>query len=200
MLNDVNLQLQNCKFFNNRAYRHGGAISIQTIGFVKIIGCVFENNKANCLCDSSKLLVDNYFDKKSEGRGGALYINPSYTYDDSSQCNSPDHHMSNVDIIKSEFKNNNAYDGYGIYFEGDDPGPSFIINIADNIFTDNYNEKNHNDDIYSIFGAVITTEILKVTEKQINDDNIFNYTIIELKVRNVSVVDHSGKTPTYAFT
>lgn len=45
--NEENILFQDCKFINNSAHRHGGAIAIQNIGLVKITRCLFENNKAN---------------------------------------------------------------------------------------------------------------------------------------------------------
>lgn len=100
--NEENILFQDCKFINNSAHRHGGAIAIQTIGLDKITRCLFENNKANYHLESSELLIENHFDKKTEGRGGAIYINPSYEYEDST-CRSPTHSMTSVDITNCEF-------------------------------------------------------------------------------------------------
>ncbi|KAK8871920.1 hypothetical protein M9Y10_007666 [Tritrichomonas musculus] len=199
-MNSINVLFLECTFTSNHAQRHGGAIAIQTSMLVEIERCVFENNVANYNFDgSAKLLTENHFHKKNEGRGGAIYINPSYTYDDSSlDCKSPDTAMQKVQITGCEFVKNNGFDGYGIYIEGDDINVPF--SISNNNFVDNYNKNNHNDDENLIYGAVITTELTCIREEQINTDNIFTYSIPELRVRNISYVDHYGKTPSLEFT
>lgn len=141
--------------------------------------------------DSSELLVENHFDKKDEGRGGAIFIHPSYEYDDDS-CNSPINFISKVDIKECQFKNNNGFDGYGMYFEGDEPN-HLVINIMTNDFIDNCNKNNHNENEHIIYGAVITTELFSISEQQINQDNNFKYCIPDLYVRNISYVDQYSK-------
>lgn len=140
--NNYNVLFQQCTFNKNHAQRHCGAIAIQTTGTVEIISCIFENNEAYYNFNSgSELLIENHFDKKYEGRGGAIYINPSYTYEDNSnECQSPTSFLSQIKIEKSIFIKNNGYDGYGVYIEGDDPGTTFLI--QNNTFSNNYNSNN----------------------------------------------------------
>lgn len=77
-MNNIDVKFDNCQFINNEAYRHGGAIAIQTMQRVEIIDCLFEHNIAHHLSDSSNLLFGNYFHPKTKRRGGAIYINPTY--------------------------------------------------------------------------------------------------------------------------
>lgn len=79
-MNQFDITFDECEFVNNHAHRHGGALSIQTIKNVNILDCKFESNSANYVFDlasSSELLFDNHYNKKHEGRGGTIYINPS---------------------------------------------------------------------------------------------------------------------------
>ena len=46
-LNNINVKFDLCEFSKNSAYRHGGAIAIQTLGSVDIIGCTFTENTAD---------------------------------------------------------------------------------------------------------------------------------------------------------
>ncbi len=74
-----NLEFNKCEFRNNKAVRHGGALAIQTVGTVTINDCIFEGNIANYKQGSSKLLdYPNNYDKKTDGRGGSIYINPAF--------------------------------------------------------------------------------------------------------------------------
>ena len=198
-MNDMNVLFSECIFINNKASRHGGALAIQTHTIVTIEECIFENNVANYIEKDSELLYENHFDKKSEGRGGAIYINPAYSYDDKTgECQSSNIHMTNVKILECDFIKNNAFDGYAIYIEGDDPGTEF--NIKSNDFIDNYNENNFVDDKNIIYGAVITTEICTLIEKNIIENNNFTYSDDKINVKELSCVDHFGKTETKHFT
>lgn len=159
------------------------------------------NNLANYNFQSSKseLLVENHFDKKSEGRGGAIYINPIYTYmDPKAQCDDPTTAMASVLIKQCKLMSNSAFDGYAMYIESDDdPGTTFTFD--DNNFFDNYNESNYVSDKFNLYGAVITTELHSITEDDFKNCH-FSYLNDNLHVNKVSHVDHYGKTPTKQFT
>lgn len=43
-MNNMDVKFENCEFKNNEAYRHGGALAIQTLKNVQITGCTFEGN------------------------------------------------------------------------------------------------------------------------------------------------------------
>lgn len=197
---DMDVQFSECIFKNNRAQRHGGAIAAQIYHGLSITKCSFENNIANF--DSSSLslnlLYNDYYDLKNAGRGGAIYINPAFSYDSTSDCPETNVHTSTVDISECTFNSNTAYDGYAFYFEGDDAETFFII--QKNIFSDNYNESNYNHDSNIIYGAVIATEICTLQKDQIEKDNTFNYSIENIKINNISCVDHYGNTPTQIFS
>ncbi|KAK8860773.1 hypothetical protein M9Y10_012439 [Tritrichomonas musculus] len=166
-MNDMNVYFGDCIFKGNRAHRNGAAIAVQTYYDVTIERCIFEANIANAET-SSQSVYNNYFDLKSQGRGGTVYVNPAYSYDESDGCQPPDIPMK---ICKVE---NSAYDGFAMYSEGDNPETKFTIKM--NNFIDNYNENNHHSDSNSILGAAITTEICSITEEQISADNSFSYT------------------------
>lgn len=115
-LSDFDVAFKFCKFENNKADRHGGAIAIQTLRTVSIVNCTFNNNVANCIHQSSSsLLTTDYFNLKKDGRGGAIYINPDFL----NECKSLSSFMISVDIENCSFVSNNAFDGYAIYVEGD---------------------------------------------------------------------------------
>lgn len=195
-MNDMQVHFMDCTFKGKRANKHGGAISIQTYDMVYIEYCIFEDNVANYDSSSSKLLNDNYFDFKSEGRGGAIYVNPAYSYDPSGECHLPSAPMTNCVIDNCRFKSNKAHDGYAIYIEGDDPNTKFDIKL--NNFIDNYNENNHKVTVLTMV-HVISTEIWRLSVEQIKTDNTFSYTE-QINVKEVSCGDHYGHTQTMQFS
>ena len=73
-----------CTFSKNKAVRHGCAIAIQTCQKVEIIQFIFDGNIANYKPSSSLELLEikDYYNWKDEGKGGAIYINPVFTYKD----------------------------------------------------------------------------------------------------------------------
>lgn len=134
---------------------------------------------------------------QSEGRGGAIYVNPAYSYDPSGECHPPSAPMTNCVIDNCRFKSNKAHDGYAIYIEGDDPNTKFDIKL--NNFIDNYNENIHKDNSPDYYGAVIDTEIGRLSVEQIKTDNTFSYTE-QINIKEVSCVDHYGHKPTMQFS
>ncbi|KAK8878570.1 hypothetical protein M9Y10_005350 [Tritrichomonas musculus] len=191
------VRFKNCNFNNNKAARHGGALAIQTIKEIELFECKIERNNENFDFESSSnLLYEKYFHKKKDRRGGAIYLNPAVGCVDST--------IENVVINDCEISWNNAYDGYAMYVEGDDPGTSFTI--IKNNFNENYNPKNYDNDPNIIYGAVITTEINTITKDSIRPPgntenyNFFAYSNTNLKVNEISYVDHSGRTITKEFT
>ena len=95
---------------NKKNYYNGDGGGIQLGYFcdtsymdITFDNCIFENNLANYEFESaSNLLIENHFHKKSEGRGGAIYINPSYIYNaqDNPDCKNID------DYLKVSIKRN----------------------------------------------------------------------------------------------
>ncbi|KAK8854425.1 hypothetical protein M9Y10_016987 [Tritrichomonas musculus] len=181
---NINMKFENCLFSKNKAIRHGGAIALQTTGTVEIISCTFEENVANYQyqSSSSELLAENYFHLKSEGRGGAIYINPSFT-----DKNNKKAHMESVKIEKCTFKSNSAFDGFAIYIEGDDDGTEF--SITGNKFTNNYDGTDHSNN-----RGVIITEIDKLMSQKIDETNTFDPYPKNLKIFPIISVDHSART------
>lgn len=99
---------------------------------VEIINCIFEENIANFDANKTELLsYNNYYNLKTERRGGAIYLNPTFSN------TGIDGKLISATIEGCKFISNKAFDGYAIYIEGDDYGTIFIIN--DNTFIDNYN-------------------------------------------------------------
>ena len=200
--NDVDISITNCDFNGNQAKRHGGALSIQTLKTVTIESCQFNNNIANCNFETASNLVileENHFHLKSSGRGGGIYINPTYYYSkDGLSCpTTTSVAMASFVVRSSTFTSNNACDGYAMYIEGDDSGTSFLIN--GNTFHDNYNESNHVISPNDIFGAVVTSEIV-FQKDTIVKSNTWTYSNDQLHVNEVNFVDHFGNTATFAFT
>lgn len=117
---------------------------------------------ANYKQKSSKLLeYQNYYNIKKDGRGGSIYLNPAFNHN---QMDDKSLHMTDVIITNCIFTNNDAYDGYGIYIEGSDPGTEFTIER--NIFTDNHDNTSK---------SIVISEIESLTKKtDIANLNNFN--------------------------
>ncbi|KAK8881800.1 hypothetical protein M9Y10_044436 [Tritrichomonas musculus] len=193
------LRFRDCNFRENKAFWHGGALAIQTIKELELYNCKLEQNIVNCDFEtsSSNLLFENYFHKKKDGRGGAIYLNPA------SGC--VDSFTQNVIINDCKLSWNKAHDGYAIYIEGDDHGTEF--NIIKNNFNDNCDPNNHDsNDPSIIYGAVIATEIWNFTKDTLwppgkpENNNCFSQSDNNLQINELFHVDHSGRTQTKAFT
>lgn len=184
----IDMIFTSCTFKRNKAVRHGGAIALQTVQKVEIIGCIFEENVADYKQPSTaELLYDNHYFKKTEGRGGALYFNPTFRHKDMKGENLT-LHMTDVKIEGCTFSSNSAFDGYAIYIEGDDAGTKFIIN--NNKFTNNYDRSTN-----TFSRGIITSEILNLYEGKIESSNTFDPYNSYQKQYQVVYVDHSGRTP-----
>lgn len=122
--NGINISFENCIFRNNKADQHGGAISIQTTSTITITNCTFERNIANY--------------KSKEGKGGSIYINPSFNYE-YYECQDQDIvHQSNIQILNCNFINNEGYDDHAIYLSGEDYNNT--INMTGNEFINEFDE------------------------------------------------------------
>lgn len=187
---NVDIEFNQCSFKGNKAFRHGGAVALQTVKTVTITYCTFEGNSANNQETSSKLLYDTYYHLKSEGRGGAIYINPTFSLEGQSETDK-ELHMTKVDINNCEFKSNSAFDGFAIYIEGDDAQTEF--SFTKNKFIDNVKNGKTEEDIHAIYRAVITSEILELPEDKILDEseNEFSNTNGE-SINKLLFVDHEG--------
>lgn len=183
------MKFDNCLFSKNKAVRHGGAIAIQTIGAVEITNCIFEENIANYKPSSSSRMLEepnNYFDLKEEGRGGAIYINPWFSYKDlGSQANN---FLKSIKIENCQFTSNSAFDGFAIYIEGDDPGT--IFTIQNNNFTNNYDQTENSQN-----RGVIITEIERLLKEPIVKSNTFNPYPNNYNIYPIIFVNHSARTP-----
>ena len=194
-MRDMKVIFSKCDFERNKAQRHGGAISIQTLNTVELIECTFNENKAN-YDFGSELLFTNYYEKKLEGRGGAIYLNPIFTYSGDSECQSPTSFMSSVNIDKCTFTSNTAYDGFAFYVEGD---ASTTFTVNGNNFINNYDLE-----MLKRNSSIIATEVCFSTYEDIvaknsfenKDENGAKVTVLEF-----SCVDHNGnQIPTKVFT
>lgn len=177
-MNQFDITFERFELKCNHAHRHGGAISIQTIKDVYVLDCIFEENSANYNFDSNSadLLVNNHFHKKYDGRGGVIYINPSFTYSD-------------VKIQRCKFIKNKWFDGFAMYVEGE--VLETPITISDNTFLNNYNESHYlGEDKLNMYGAVIATEICNMDDKEVSNQNTFINDNKEIKILNVSCVNH----------
>lgn len=191
---DCNMYFNKCEFKGNQAVRHGGALALQTVGEVTITECTFTGNTANYQSGiseySSKLLADdyynNYYSKKTRGRGGAIYINPAFN-NVNKGTGKPNFdktkYMKSVTITGCQITENSAFDGYAMYIQGDDPGTKF--EITGNSFTDNYDPENK-DDLSN--KAVILSEISSL---QIPQGNTFKYTDLSTEPTNMTYGDPS---------
>lgn len=153
---------------------------IQTSGIVLIQECTFESNEANYIPISSKLLYENYYDLKTNGYGGAIYLNPTFNK------NGQDYSMKSVTITGCTFIKNRAYQGYSIYIESETS--SVIYNINNNNFVNNYENDN-----CPTTNAIIASEDLSLT-KEIIESNSNTFTNSENGVEAVTFmrVDHKG--------
>ena len=134
------MEFDGCEFVDNSAVRHGGALSLQTIQDVIISNCVFRNNKANyvfAVPHSANLLgYKNYFSLKTNGRSGAIYINPTFNHEGQNEDVRGTLHMKSVKIENCNFDENIALNGHSIYIQGDDP--QIPITITGNTFVHHY--------------------------------------------------------------
>ena len=197
-LKESAVKFEQCLFKNNKAIRHGGALAIQTTSTVEIIGCTFESNEANSNIASSNLLWENHFNKKTQGRGGAIYINPSFSYTSSSSSSDIDFSMTSLTIRDCTFSKNLAIDGYAIYIEGDDPGTTF--GFQNNNFNNNFNIDPDNDPNITERG-VIATEIHSIVKEDVLNDNHFSHDELSSIPKEFVYVDHYGNImPTQGFS
>ena len=182
---NVDLIFDTCTFKGNKAFRHGGGLALQTAKTVTIKYCTFEENVANDQESSSKLLFDTYYHLKKEGRGGAIYINPTFTSNSQNDQQKEDK-MAKVDINNCKFISNSAFDGFAIYIEGD--GPDVQFSFQSNEFKDNHKNGKSEDDSYGVYRAVITSEVSNLQDVSENSfSNTDGSTVKELQY-----VDHSG--------
>lgn len=163
---NVTMEFVGCVFRNNGAVRHGGALALQTVRDVIISGCTFEDNHANydiAVQRSAELLdYKNYYSLKTYGRGGAIYLNPAFNHESSDKSL----HMLSVSIENNQFIDNDAYDGYAVYIQGDDP--QIPIRITGNTFTNNFKERS-NENLRE--KSIIFTEIKNID----TSSNTFDY-------------------------
>ena len=199
LTNNASLTFNSCTFNKNKAARHGGALAIQTLSTVEINFCLFELNEANYdFGSTAELLIENHFNKKKQGRAGAIYINPSYIYNakDHPDCKNTDEYLKRISITNSQFLTNSAFDGFAIYIEGDEVPTDFVI--EKNVFNRNYNydANSANTDPNLTVRGVIATEIHTISDV-ILEKNDF---IIDNSKKFI-FVDHYGSIlSTNAFT
>lgn len=181
-LTDISLKITNCVFKRNQAYKHGGAVAIQIQGTITIKNCTFEENRANCKSSTAKLLLyEDNTDKKEEGRGGAIYINPTFVVEND------DKFSMKITIDNCTFKRNAAYDGYAIYIEGENDG-STIYDIKNNIFFDNFDGQSSSN------GGVFVSEVTRISQNQVvlDNNNVFSNIDYGVGAYPFYHADHSG--------
>ncbi|KAK8897712.1 hypothetical protein M9Y10_015677 [Tritrichomonas musculus] len=105
----MNAIFDSCEFKNNLAEAEGGALSIQTTGYLTITNCTFEDNVAN-------------------GDGGALFIDPDFIND--KVTGQRDLHAT---ISNSHFTSNYAADGSAMFITG----TSSSYSLTDLVFINN---------------------------------------------------------------
>lgn len=170
----MDVTFNGCLFERNQAFRHGGALAIQTLGAVEINNCNFIDNIAN-VNSNPQLMYEDHFSKKTQGRGGAIYINPNYNNGEGS--------MTSITIDTCTFNTNKAFDGFAIYIEGDGTvKPS--IDIKGNKFNNNY-DANH----LTPTCAVISSEIEEILDGVLSasPENTF---VKDDQVKAIMYVDH----------
>ena len=150
--NYANIEIIECEFHGNEATGgHGGAVAIRTSKSVTIRDCRFESNIANRQDDSSG----------SKGFGGGIYISTSFE-SNGAQC------MSNLSITDCHFRNNQAYQGYGIHIQS-------TTTSCEPTITLNYNQFNndHETETHPSKGGIISSELTTITKEDIEHNNKF---------------------------
>lgn len=180
---NLDLYITNCVFKGNQAFKHGGALAVQIQGSLTIQNTTFEENRANCNTNAKLLAFHDYTDNKVEGRGGAIYLNPTFAVEGDDEKS-----MVKVIINNCTFKRNVAFDGYAIYIEGEN-GAKTTYTFTNNFFINNYNGHDSSQ------GGIIVSEITTITEDQIinsNNNNVFSNKDNGLNASTFVYVDHSG--------
>ncbi|OHT14544.1 hypothetical protein TRFO_15083 [Tritrichomonas foetus] len=116
---NINIEMDNCTFTDNHADKDGGALSIETIGTVKIMNCVFHDNGAG-----------------TASRGGSIYFEPDF---DHPQGHHNESSCELIEISNTNFSNSDAFNAAAIYCKGGTK--QTVLTITENcIFTDNGNK------------------------------------------------------------
>lgn len=155
---NVAIDFVNCEYINNTCTKgKGGALSVSIEHELLVSKCTFKNNKAKC--HGGALVLHNMknagiISDSIKGRGGAIYIIVNDTVSDS------------IVIKRCKFINNSAFDGYAIYFAGDENGEKIVISFI--LFIENY-DKNSN----SREKGVITSVMHGLYEEKILISNEF---------------------------
>ncbi|KAK8839796.1 hypothetical protein M9Y10_031504 [Tritrichomonas musculus] len=177
---EVDIEILRSEFKMNKAVHHGGAVSIQTSGNVYINECTFEMNEANHVNTRSRLLYENYYDEKTNGFGGAIYLNPTFNN------NGADYNSVGITISGCTFSKNRGYQGYAIYIEGSTSSTTY--NITSNNFNNNYGSENSPET-----NGIIATEVLLLTKETIEGSNTFTNNEHGSNAEKFMRVDHKGK-------
>lgn len=162
-IHNVDMTFLRCYFLQNKTVRNGGALALQTIKRVAIINCTFDENLADYKVDqSAELLYDNYYFLKNNGRGGAIYANPTYSH----AAFTSDDCMDDLLIDGCTFNRNKAFDGNAVYIEGVENARTNFV-IKNNIFTDYYDEGNLSpnksviaSEIFNLYDGIVVVILL----------------------------------------
>ncbi|OHT15235.1 hypothetical protein TRFO_14262 [Tritrichomonas foetus] len=167
---NVALKFISCNFTNNQAFRHGGALAIQTLQNVLIENCIFENNQAHIIKSENyfdhngnnniHFFHENIYENSNLGYGGAIYIDPLFDYEDLSAPQ----RMKEAIISNCQFLDNKADEGNCIYIHSSTADIPFkLINnifidgesqIGSIIYSDTHNVLFLDDNTFNIFDGV----------------------------------------------
>lgn len=92
--------------------------------------------------------------------------------------------MQDVTINGCTFTSNDAYDGYAMYIEGDDPENSFVI--KDNTFVDNHDGTDKTK-------SLIASEIQRLNNNDVVEKNNFSNENSDIVIPPIVVVDHEAQ-------
>ena len=148
------IEIVDCEFKRNKAKKHGGAVANRTAKTVLIQDCKFETNLANNANGNSQLLSND------KGFGGGVYLCPVFT------ANNNNYEASTINVQGCEFKDNQAYQGFAVYIEGDECDTSFVI-------TENTFDGNSNTADSAVEGSAICSEVQTVSRRTILTMNTF---------------------------
>ena len=107
-------------------------------------------------------MSDDHFYDHQEGKGGSIYINPSFDTDYLDNEINQISTTSSIFIYECTFESNPSFDGSSIYNAGKDRGNE--INITKNEFNNDDGENNK---------TIILSKICRISQEQLIEDNNF---------------------------
>lgn len=143
---NTNFEITECEFNNNKVKGgHGGSIAIRTTKNIIIERSKFASNIEPHEGDTNG----------NKDFGGAIYISTSFETNNNQEC------TTRITISGCTFENNQAYQDYGIYLQGD-TNCEPTITLHDNHFTNDRGTETHPPK-----GGIIATEITTINKENI---------------------------------